>query len=282
MNNSWLLKDYLLKSSLFFDKTKINMVQYIYVWSEGFKIKLFVCIQTLLYIHNHNGMIKTKIQKAIALAGIATIATASSLGGALNTYAALQIGTGSVTTDVAFDTAIIWDETYTDGSAVGSVSDIIVTAKVLPTLNMTVSTGAIDLGTLIAGVESNGSLGIEIGTNAARGVTITARSGSGGLTNTTTAAHQINNDDLDGESYTFAAIAGANDSGITGTIQSADVAAFQVNDNIAEHTIYSTVKGEKNDVTVADVAFTVAAITTAETAAWDYEDKITFTVTGNF
>jgi len=212
-------------------------------------------------------MIKTKIQKAIALAGIATIATASSLGGALNTYAAIQIGTGSVSGDASFNATIMWDETYTDNSASGSVSDIIVTAKVLPTLNMTVSTGSIDLGTLVAGTESTGSLGIEIGTNAANGVTITARSGSGGLTNTATSAEQINDVDADGESYTFAATAGAHDSGVAGYIQSSDVAAIQVNDNITEHTIYSTVKGEKDDATNADVAFTVAAKSTAETAA---------------
>jgi len=121
-------------------------------------------------------MIKTKIKKAIALAGIATIAATSALGGAINTYAASQIGTGSVTGTSSFDSSIMWDGTYTANSASGSVSNVIVTAEVLPTLNMTVSTGAIDLGTLVANVQSNGSLGIEIGTNAANGVTITARS----------------------------------------------------------------------------------------------------------
>jgi hypothetical protein len=34
----------------------------------------------IFYIHNHNGMIKTKIKKAIALAGITTIAATSALG----------------------------------------------------------------------------------------------------------------------------------------------------------------------------------------------------------
>jgi hypothetical protein len=54
-------------------------------------------------------MIKTKIKKAIALAGITTIAATSALGGALNTYAASQIGTGSVTGTSAFDSAILWN-----------------------------------------------------------------------------------------------------------------------------------------------------------------------------
>jgi hypothetical protein len=44
----------------------------------------------------------------------------------------------------------MWDGTYTDDSASGSVSNIIVTATVLPVLNMVISTGAIDLGTLTA------------------------------------------------------------------------------------------------------------------------------------
>lgn len=227
-------------------------------------------------------MIKTKIKKAIALAGITTIAATSALGGAINTYAATQIGTGSVSATTAFDAAIMWNDTYTAASASGSVSDIIVTATVLPTLNMTVSTGAIDLGTLVASVESNGSLGIEIGTNAANGVTITARSGSGGLTNTSDNSVQINDLNADGESYTFAATAGAHDSGIAGFVQSSDVAAIEVNDNSTEHVIYSTNKGEKDDAINADVAFTVAATATAETEAGSYEDKITFTVTGNF
>jgi len=225
-------------------------------------------------------MIKTKIKKAIALAGIATIAATSSLGGVINTYAT-QIGTGSVTGDASFDAVINWDDTYTANSASGSVSNIIVTAKVLPTLNMTISTGSIDLGTLVAGVESNGSLGIEIGTNAANGVTITARSGNGGLANTASGAILIN-DTHTAESYTFAATAGTHDSGVAGYTQSSDVSAIQVNNNTTEHTIYSTNKGEKDDATNADVAFTVAAKSTAETAAWDYQDDITFTVTGNF
>ena len=232
-------------------------------------------------------MIKTKIKKAIALAGIATIAATSSLGGVINTYAT-QIGTGSVTGDASFDAVINWDDTYTANSASGSVSNIIVTATVLPTLNMTISTWTIDLGTLTPGVASNGSLGIEIGTNAANGVTITARSGSGGLTNTADSNTKIQDnqdagfDDGVDESYTFTATAGTHDSNTAGYVQSSDYAAAEVNNDTSEYTIYSTNKGEAEDNTNADVAFTVEATTVAETAAWDYQDNITFTVTGNF
>jgi len=229
-------------------------------------------------------MIKTKIKKAIALAGITTIAATSALGGALNTYAASQIGTGSVTGTSAFDSAILWNWTYTDNSASGSVSDVIVTATVLPVLNMVISTGAIDLGTLNAWVESTGSLWIEVGTNAANGVTITARSWSGGLTNTSDNAIQINDltDDWVADSYTFAATAWANDSTVSGYTQSSDYAAVEVDNNTTENTIYSTNKPEQDDNTNADVTFVVAATPNIQTAAWDYQDKITFTVTGNF
>jgi len=44
---------------------------------------------------------------------------------------------------------------------------------------MTISTGAISLGTLTSASYSTGSLNIEIGTNAVDGVSITARSQSG-------------------------------------------------------------------------------------------------------
>ena len=147
-------------------------------------------------------MIKTKIKKAIALAGIATIAATSSLGGVLNNTFAATIGTGSVAGTATFDSSVVWDDTF-PGTATGTVSRIVVTAQVLPTLNMVISTGAIDLGTLESGTESNGSLDIEVGTNAANGVTITARSGSGGLTNTSDNSLQINDLVTDGvaESY---------------------------------------------------------------------------------
>ena len=57
-------------------------------------------------------MIKTKIKKAIALTGVVTLTAASSLSGITGVFAATQIGTGSVTGQPAFDTAIIWDDNY--------------------------------------------------------------------------------------------------------------------------------------------------------------------------
>lgn len=226
---------------------------------------------------------KTKIKRAIALAWIVALTAASTIGSTLNTYAASQIGTGSVTGDPSFDSAVMWDDNF-PGTATGVVSGIVVTAQVLPTLNMVLSTGAIDLGTLDAGIESTGSLDIEIGTNAALGVTITARSGSGGLTNVSDNSLQINDLVADGiaESYTFAANAGTHDSTVTGFTQSSNYAAVEVNNNTAENEIYSTNKPEQDDGVNADVTFIVGATSNAQTAAGNYQDTVTFTVTGNF
>ena len=224
-------------------------------------------------------MIKTKIKKAIALAGIAAITTAS-----LGTAFAAQIGTGSVTGDASFDSPINWDGTYGNaGNASGSVSNILVTATVEPTLNMEISSGSINLWTLVAGTESTGSVNIEIGTNAADGVSITARSQSGWLTNTSDNSIQINDLTADGvaESYKFkSAIWAATDSTVSGFTQDASLDT-EVDNNTTEHTIYTSNKAQaKNGVN--DLVFTVAATADAQTPAWDYEDHITFTVTGNF
>lgn len=224
-------------------------------------------------------MIKTKIKKVLATLALTAIATAT-LG---STYAATQIGTGSVTGDAGFDTAIIWDDSF-PGTASGSVSGIVVTATVDPTLNMELSTGAIDLGTLVAGTPSTGTLDIEIGTNAANGVSITARSGSGGLTNTSDNSIQINDLTTDGnaESYKFQSAIGVegSDSTVTGFTESATLDS-EVDNNSTEHTVYTSNKPQ-NTTGLNDIVFTVEATSNAQTAAGNYQDTITFTVTGNF
>lgn len=220
-------------------------------------------------------MIKTKIKKAIAVASVASIAAAT-----LGTTFAANIGTAGVSGTGAFDSNIVWDDTF-PGFATGSVSGIVVKAKVDPTLNMTLSTSEIDLGTLVAGVPSNGTLDIEVGTNAVNGVNVTARSSKGGLENTASGAIVINDADADGEAYTFASSANAIDSTVSGFATTGDLTALEVNDNVTEHTIYTTNKPER-DLGVNDVTFTVSTTATAQTPAGDYEDTITFTVTGNF
>ncbi len=230
-------------------------------------------------------MIKTKIKKATAIAGItALMATTLGLAGLATSYAATQIGTGSVDGIGAFDAPIIWDDTFgNNNNATGSVSDILVQATVAPSLNMEISTDVIDLGELVADTESTGSLDLEIGTNAVNGVSITARSQSGGLTNTGDNDIQINSLATDGvvESYKFAsALNAAEDSSITGFSSSAALDA-DVDNNGDEHTVYTSDKPESTDG-INDVTFTVKATSDAQTPAGLYEDHITFTVTGNF
>lgn len=228
-------------------------------------------------------MTKTKTNKAIALAAVSTLAVASIAGfSAMNVFADQQIGTGSIIGGNSV--GINWNETFTAAAASGSVSSVTVKAKVLPTLNMEISAQEINLGNLVAGVTSTGSVEIEIGTNAANGVAVTARSGSGGLTNLSDNAVQINSLTTDGiaDSYTFQATATNADSTITGFTNntSDDATAVEINSN-AEHAVYTSNKPEVIDAT-KDIRFEVGANPNAQTAAGDYEDNITFTVTGNF
>ena len=222
-------------------------------------------------------MKNTKIKKVLAIIAMSAL-IATNLSG---TFAA-TIGTGSVVGDNSFDASIIWDDNL-PGYATGSVSGIVVTADIAPTLTMTISTGALALWTLNSSTSSTGSLDIEIGTNAVDGVNITARSWSGWLTQVTDNAIQINNSAVDGavDSYAFTSeLNAAADSTTTWFISSAALSA-QVNDNTTEHPVYSSNKPEQN-LGVNDITFSVSAQPNAQTAAWNYQDTITFTVVGSF
>lgn len=227
-------------------------------------------------------MIKTKIKKLIAIAIIVSMVTW--FLGISASYAATQIGTGSVTGTWSFNSSINWNDTFGNtANASGSVSNIVVTATVVPSLNMEISTGAINLWNLQAGVEVTGDLKLEIWTNAANGVTITARSSSGGLTNTSDNSVQLNSLTTDGvsESYKFVSVIDATtDSTVSGFTQSATLNT-EVNNNTTEHTVYTSNKPQATNG-VNDIKFSVKATADAQTPAGLYEDRITFTVTGNF
>jgi len=222
-------------------------------------------------------MFKTKIKKAIAITAITAI-SATTLSGV---YAATKIGDATVTGNSSLNQDIIWDDNL-PGTATWVVSWIKVTATVAPTLNMSISADEIALWTLTPGTESSGTVNLEVGTNAVSGVQITARSGSGGLTNTTDNNVQINNltDDGIAESYKFSSTH-TEDSDVSGFVSDGDLAALEVNENTTEHQIYHTNKPEKTE-NADDITFTVAATADAQTPAGDYEDDITFTVVGNF
>jgi len=229
-------------------------------------------------------MIKTKIKGAlwvkktlavIALWAIATTNVASVF--------AANIGTGSVSGTTAFDSAVIWNNNF-PGTATGTVSGIVVSATIAPTLNMAISTWAINLWTLTSAAYSTGSLNIEIGTNAVNGVNVTAKSSSGWLTNTSDSAIQINSLATDGavDSYKFtSALNAANDSTAVGYTQTSNLNT-EVTTNTTAHTIYTTNKPEQTSATVDDLTFSVSAKPNSQTAAWNYQDTVTFTVVGNF
>lgn len=224
-------------------------------------------------------MSKTKTQKVIAAAALFAVGVANF--GAVS--AATQIGTGSVVGSGAFDSAVMWNDAF-PGTATGTVSNIIIKARVLPSLNMAISATEINLGDLEAGVTASGGLFLEIGTNAKSGVSVTARSQSGGLSHTTEAGVQINDLTTDGlaESYTWKSVKNVTEDSSSPSFAATDMAtAVEVNNNATEHAIYTTNKGEATNL-VDDVEFRVAATSSAETPAGNYEDKVTFTVTGNF
>jgi hypothetical protein len=79
---------------------------------------------------------------------------------------------------------------------------------------MTISgSGIIDLGNLSSASASSGSVNIEIGTNAANGASLTAKSTNAGMTSTTNSG-VINSLVADGfaDSYKFSSVLGATDS----------------------------------------------------------------------
>lgn len=220
-------------------------------------------------------MLKTNTKKILAILTVAfyTMNTA---------YAATQIGTWSVTWTSAFNTWIIRNDTI-PWLATGSINWIIVSAQVLPTLNMIVSTGAINLGTLNASTYSTWSLDIEVGTNAANWVNITAKSGTGWLRSASN--WSIINDQVTdwlAESYRFAsALNAASDSSVSWYTQTANLNT-EVNNNTTSHTLYNTNKPESSSW-VNDVTFFVAAQIDEQTPAWsDYQDTVTITVVWNF
>ena len=188
---------------------------------------------------------------------------------------ASQIGTGTVVGSGALSTAINWNDTFVGSSASGSINGIVVTARILPTLNMTISgSGMIALGNLSSLTASTGSVSIEVGTNALNGASVTARSTNAGLTNNATGAIVVNSLSADGfaDSYKFLSTLGTADSAALNT---------EVNNNSTNHVLYTSNKPQPL-TGVNDFTFSVAALPNAQTPAGDYSDKVVLTVTGNF
>lgn len=222
----------------------------------------------------------THTNKILALAGIASLTLSQGMVSAAST-----IGTGTVTGSPALTAPVTWDDAF-PGTATGVITGITVTAKILPTLNMVVSTGGLDLGNLSSAAYSTGTLSIEIGTNAVNGASVSARSSSGGLQNLSSATTFINSLTTDGaaDSYMFSsAIYAASDSTVTGFAQTAAL-NVEANNTTTNHVLYTSNKpqGLSTGVTNDDFYFRVAAKPNAQTPAGNYKDIVVLTVTGNF
>lgn len=207
----------------------------------------------------------------------------------VNVNAAIQVGTGSVVWTWAFDTSIMWDETYSwSWSASGSINWIVVKAKIEPQIDMSISAHEINLGVLTSATASTGALDLEVWTNAVNWLLVTVRSNSGWLQNTSSWAIKLNNVPANPyqSNYNFKSTNQnswwAVDSTISGFAVSTTLTTTEVLDNTTEHVLYQTNKPEDFDNATKDFVFEVSATPNSMAPAWNYEDILTFTITGNF
>lgn len=159
-----------------------------------------------------------------------------------------------------------------------------VTWIVLPVLTFALEASSKDFEVLTTNYKSI-STGVEIWTNAANGVSVTAKSTNGGL-KSTTAGHTIGlgtNDSLySNESYQFQSVLWTADSVSGATI--AGLSYTTVNTVNGEHVIYTANKPQNFDTSWDYDTDFWAQIKIAEStpAATDYSDTIVFTATWNF
>lgn len=203
----------------------------------------------------------------------------------VSSYAATNIGTGSVVGSGALTSSVVWDDNF-PGSATGVVNGLVIKARVVPVLDMVISgSGEINLGTLTSAGYNSGSVSLEVGTNAVNGSAITIRSTNGGLQNISSASTYINNLTTDevADSYRFTGVVnGTDDSSYAAFAQSSAITAgVEVANNTTNHILYSSNKPQKLDQ-VDDVTLTVSAKPDIETPAGNYRDVVVVTVSGQF
>lgn len=220
--------------------------------------------------------ISHKLLSGVLAAGMMVSATS---------FAATNIGSGTVSGSGGLTTNISWDDAF-PGVATGSVNGLVVQAKVLPVLNMVISgSGVIDLGTLTDATYASGSVSVELGTNAVNGAGVTVRSVNGGLQNASNSSVYINDktDDQVADSYKFSGtVNSSDDSSYTAFAQTSAISSgVEVDNNTTEHVLYTSNKPQKLDQ-VDDVVFTVSAKPDIETPAGNYRDVVVVTVSGNF
>lgn len=220
--------------------------------------------------------ISKKLLSGVVAAGMMITAASS--------FAATNIGTGTVVGSGALTTNVVWNDLF-PGTATGVINGLQVKWRILPVLNFVISgSGTIDLGTLSSTSASTGSVDIELGTNAVNGASVTAKSTNGGLqsaSNPTVFVNSLTADEV-ADSYKFiSSIVATDDSSYASFVQTAALNT-EVNDNTTSHILYSSNKPQVLSGPTDDFSFTVTAQPSIETPAGDYSDVVVLTVTGNF
>jgi hypothetical protein len=217
----------------------------------------------------------TNTKKLLAGALAASMLLASSVSAATN------IGTGSVVGSGALTSATVWNDTF-PGTATGVVNGLVVKARVLPSLNMVITgSGVIDLGNLTPAGYSSGSVNVEVGTNAANGASVTARSTNGGLKNGSDFINDLTIDQVP-DSYKYASAIVATGDSVFSTFSQAAALNVEVDSTSVNNTLYTSNRPQALSPTTDDFSFTVSAKPNAQTPAGDYVDVVVITVTGNF
>lgn len=209
---------------------------------------------------------KTSLKKLVAIASLMALVT-------LNSASATQIGTGTITGGATTPINSTWDGTGNPAgtSASGSLN-VLVSAQVVPTLSMTVSTGALDFGVLAIGANSK-SLTLTTATNAKDGVVVSVDS-------TGLATGNAATDKFIGALGRGSAVATTGTD--TYTIDSTTSAGGTALSNTAVWASQTVLNA--NTVAKANATTTVnlTANIDAQTEAGNYNDTLTFTVTGSF
>lgn len=223
-----------------------------------------------------------KNKKIMSVIAIASIVFTSSTAYAIKKIGELKVGWPDIQ-----NVDINWDETYPINGS-GSVTGIKVKAVIEPQIDMSISASEINLWLLTSASVSSWSLDIEVGTNAKGGVNLTVKSTKWGLENKQDATIKLNNEtsNIYKSDYKFSStnqnIAPNLDSTIAGFAVGTVLAETQVLNNTTEHIIYKTNKPENFDETHKDLKFNVSAKPNSQAPAGEYEDILTFTITGNF
>lgn len=206
---------------------------------------------------------KTSFKKAIAFSSIIALVAMNSTFASSITFTWSVTG-GDTNTDVEYDTVTkIWTWLAT----------VNVSATVLPTLSMVLSSSTIDFWDLVPWTPNTKNISVTTASNAIDWITVSVASTWLATWDTATDRHiwALQRVDSTATTWTDSYEIQSSTNNWWTALTLANVAATQViltADNVAK----------SNAVTTVDLT----ATTDAQTEAWNYNDTLTFTVTWNF